>query len=229
MKNKLFFCVLATILLTETSKAQRARIEGGINFANISVTNDGRVNNANMLTSFRVGIIGDFPLASIVYLQPGIVYTGKGSKVQNGTQGTSGYYKQTFNPFYIEVPVNLVFKTPSVKGNRFFAGAGPYLAVGINGKAKTEGQIGVATYNTQRDIRFSNDDPTTLNQEEGAGFNIVKRFDYGVNGIAGIEMRSITLSANYGLGLAKLQSGSNSAANNNNKNRVWGVSLGFKL
>ena len=76
MKNKFLFCAIA-ILLAATSQAQRARIEGGINLANISVTNDGRVDNANMLTSFRVGIIGDIPLASIVYLQPGIVYTAK--------------------------------------------------------------------------------------------------------------------------------------------------------
>ena len=65
--------------------------------------------------------------------------------------------------------------------------------------------------------------------EEGAGFGIVKRFDYGLNGTAGIEGKSIVLGANYGLGLAKLQSGGNSTEDNNNKNRVLSLFVGIKL
>jgi hypothetical protein len=229
MKMKTIAFFAAGLVLTAAAQAQKARIQGGINLANVSVTDNGRVDDAKMLSSFQVGIVGDFPLASIFSFQPGILYTGKGSKVQNGTEGNNGYYKQTFNPFYIEVPMNFVVKTPAVGGNRFFAGAGPYLGIGVAGKSKTEGQIGVATYNVERDIRFSDDDPTTLNQEEGSGFNVIKRFDYGLNGTAGIEARSFVLSANYGLGLAKLQSGSNSSADNNNKHRVLSFTLGIKL
>ncbi len=87
----------------------------------------------------------------------------------------------------------------------------------------------MGTYESERDIKFSNDDPTTLSDEEGAGFGILKRFDYGLNGTVGIEGKSIVLGVNYGLGLAKLQSGSNSDADNNNKHRVFGISVGFKF
>lgn len=221
-------CAIA-ILFSVSANAQTARIQGGINLANISVTDKGRVDDSKMLSSFTIGIVGDIPLAPFVSLQPGVLFTGKGSKVQNGTEGTNGYYKQTFNPRYIEIPANIVFKTPGVSGTRFFAGAGPYLAIGIGGKTKTEGQNLLGSYNVERDITFSNDDPTTLNEEEGTGFNVVKRFDYGLNGTAGIETKSFVLSANYGLGLAKLQSGSNSSADNNNKHRVLSFTLGFKL
>lgn len=226
---KFFSLCTTAIVFAITVNAQKARIQGGINLANISVTDNGRVDDSKMLSSFNVGIVGDIPLAPFVSLQPGVLYTGKGSKVQNGTEGTNGYYKQTFNPKYIEIPANIVFKTPGATGNRFFAGAGPYLAIGIGGKTKTEGQNLLGSYNVEREIRFSNDDPTTLNEEEGTGFNVVKRFDYGLNGVAGIETKSFVLSANYGFGLAKLQSGSNSAADNNNKHRVLSFTLGFKL
>jgi hypothetical protein len=84
-------------------------------------------------------------------------------------------------------------------------------------------------YSGERDIKFSNDDPTTTNEEEGAGFGIMRRFDYGLNGIAGVESGSVVLSVNYGYGLAKLQSGTNSSANDANKHRVLSLSLGFKL
>jgi hypothetical protein len=84
-------------------------------------------------------------------------------------------------------------------------------------------------YSYTRDIKFSNDDPTTFNQEEGTGLGVIRRFDYGVNGTAGIEGKSLVLGVNYGLGMAKLQSGTNSSADNNNKNRVLSITLGLKL
>ena len=69
----------------------------------------------------------------------------------------------------------------------------------------------------------------TVDFEEGAGIGIMKRFYYGVNGTIGIEASKLVLSANYGWGLAKLQSGSGSGDDNSNKHRVLSFSLGFKL
>lgn len=228
---RFFGLLTSVILLTTAVHAQsNIRIQAGVNLANISVTDNGRVDDGNMLTSFNAGIIGDVHLGSILYFQPGVLFTGKGSKVQRGTEGSNGYFRQTFNPHYIEIPANLLLKTPLGAGSSFFVGAGPYLGIGVGGKTKTEGQtiLGVQ-YNSERKIKFSDDDPTTFSEEEGTGFGIVKRFDYGLNGTVGIEGKSIVLGVNYGLGLAKLQSGSNNSEDNNNKNRVVSISLGFKL
>jgi hypothetical protein len=215
--------------MTTISNAQGARLEAGLNLANVSVTDNGKVDDAKMLTSFHVGIKGDIPIADIFALQPGLLFTGKGSKIQSGDPSSASYYKATLNPYYIEMPLNFVFKTPAVNKTRFFAGAGPYLAVGVAGKQKVEGKsLGIA-FSSEDNIEFSNDDPSTLDEDEGAGFGILKRFDYGLNGTAGIEGKSMTLSVNYGLGLAKLQSGANSGEDNNNKHRVLGFTLGFKL
>jgi len=112
---------------------------------------------------------------------------------------------------------------------KFFAGAGPYLAIGIAGKNKTEGKFLGTSFSSEKDIEWSDDDPTTLDYEEGAGFGIMKRFDYGLNGTAGFETKNIVLSVNYGLGLAKLQSGSNSSEDDKNKHRVLSFTIGFKL
>lgn len=213
------------------AQAQNTQLRAGINLANVSVTDNGRVDKSNQLTSFQVGLLTDISLgSSFLSLQPGILYTGKGSKVQKGTEGQAGYFKQTFNPMYIEVPVNLLVKAPIGKTSRFFAGAGPYIAMGIGGKTKTEGTnvLGV-TYSREQDIKFSNDDPTTFNQEEGTGLGVVRRFDYGLTATAGIEGKSLVLGVDYGVGLAKLQSGTNNNADNNNKNRVLSFTLGFKL
>ena len=84
-------------------------------------------------------------------------------------------------------------------------------------------------FSGEEKIEFSNDDPTTTDYEEGAGFGIMKRFDYGLNGTAGIEGKSVVLGVNYGYGLAKLQSGSSSSSDENNKHRVLSISVGIKL
>lgn len=228
MKIRLFL-VSSAILLTAISYAQNARIQAGLNLANVSVTDNGRVDDANMLTSFQVGIVGDFRLAPMVFFQPGILYTGKGSKVQSGDPADANYFRQTTNPFYFEIPANIVFKFPFATESHVFVGAGPYLGIGVSGKAVTDGKaFGIAFYN-EKSIVFSDDDPTTFSQEEGTGLGVMKRFDYGINGTAGITGKSLLLGVNYGLGLAKLQSGSNSSADNNNKHRVLSFIVGFRL
>lgn len=210
--------------------AQSAQIKAGVNFANISVTDNGSIDHSRQLTSFQIGIIGDLPLGTdLISFQPGILFSGKGSEVTSGTTSSSTYNRQTFNPKYIEIPANFLFKIPIGKSYRFFAGAGPYLGIGIAGKNKYTGRIAGIDYNGEKDIKFSNDDPATLGQDEGAGFGILRRFDYGANGTAGIEAKQVVLGINYGLGLAKLQSGSNSSANDNNKHRVLSFTVGFRF
>ena len=122
-----------------------------------------------------------------------------------------------------------MFKFPFATESHVFVGAGPYLGIGVSGKATTEGKAFNIPFNYENNIVFSDDDPTTLGQEEGTGLGVMKRFDYGVNGTAGIAGKSLVLGVNYGLGLAKLQSGGNSSADNNNKHRVLSVFVGFRL
>lgn len=225
MKAKL---ILALFLFFIIFSAQSQQIRVGMNLANVSITNDGDIDKANMLTSFQVGFIGDIELTSYLFFQPGFIISGKGSKTQSGNPSDFNYYKATSSPYYVEIPANFIFKSPTGPV-KFFAGAGPYLAIGIAGKNKVEGKnLGIA-FRSEKNIEWSNDDPTTLGYEEGSGYGILKRFDYGFNGTAGIETKSTTFSVNYGFGLAKLQSGSNSQADDKNKHRVLSFTVGFKL
>lgn len=229
MKKPCLLILSSFILLTVNGQKGTAILRGGLNLANVSITDNGRIDDAKALTSFQAGIIGDISLAEFIALQSGLLVTGKGTKSQDGDPSDANYFKATTNPIYIEVPLNLIFKGPIGLNTKFFAGAGPYLAIGIAGKNKTEGKFLGTSFSSEKDIEWSDDDPTTFNYEEGAGFGIMKRFDYGLNGTAGIETKNIVLSVNYGLGLAKLQSGSNSSEDDNNKHRVLSFTVGFKL
>jgi len=228
--KKLFFLILPSfILLTANAQKSSVILRGGLNLANISIADNGRIDDAKTLTSFQAGIIGNFEVSEFFSLQPGLLVSGKGTKTQDGDPADANYFKATTNPVYLEVPLNLVLKGPIGGDAKIFGGAGPYIAIGIAGKNKVEGKFLGAAFNTESDIEWSDDDPTTLDYEEGAGFGILKRFDYGLNGTAGIETKNIVFSVNYGLGLAKLQSGSDSSDDDNNKHRVLSFTIGFKL
>jgi len=230
MKKHLSVLLVLACIFSLSSYSQESSVflKAGVNLANISINNDGQTDNAKMLTSFHAGLQGDLVVCPFLAIQPGLFFTGKGTKVQSGTAGSDGYYRAVLNPYYIELPINVVVKIPVGKDARFFAGAGPYVAMGIAGKRTLDYQaLGIA-YHREDNITFSNDDPTTKG-EEGSGMGILKRFDYGVNGTAGFEGKSILLSVNYGLGLAKLQSGTNSGTDNNNKHRVLSFTIGFRL
>ncbi len=217
-------CLSASAFLSANAQTIRA----GINAATISVNEDGDVDDNKFLASFQVGIVGDLKLAPAIYLQSGVLLTGKGAKSQSGNTSDPTYYRATTNPFYVEIPLNLVFKTPT-KGVQFFAGAGPYLGIGVAGKNKVEGKFLGVAFNSEESIDWSNDDPGTVDYEEGAGYGIMKRFDYGVNLLTGIETSNIVLNLGYGHGLAKLQSGEGSGNDDKSKNRVISLTLGIKL
>ena len=229
MRTVVFFATLIFFAMDSTAQEGSAWIKGGFNLANVSVTNDGRIDDARSLSSFHVGLIGDVPLGRFAALQPGLLFTGKGTKTQAGQPSDASYFRASSNPYYIEVPFNLVIKLPlASKSSSLFFGAGPYAAIGIAGKNKTEGKSFGLAFSSSENIQFSNDDPTTFNEQEGAGFGIMRRFDFGLNAVAGLELNGLMLSANYGYGLTKINSVANND-NDKNKHRVLSLSVGFKL
>lgn len=227
MKTRILSFCAAAILSITAAHAQRptAQIRAGLNLANISVNDEGEVSDANTLSSFQVGILGDIPLIGWLHLQPGVVFSGKGAKIQRGDEGDLDYYKATTNPYYIEIPATALLKIPLGGNSSFNAGVGPYLGIGVGGKRKLESTL----LDTESNIKFSDDDPSTFNNEEGTGLGVMRRFDYGFNTTVGIEGKSLVLSANYGYGLAKLQSGTDSGEDNDNKHRVLSFTVGFKF
>ncbi len=208
-------------------------VQGGLNLANITKTTDGQTEKNNWLPSFNAGMMGRFGLSDVFDLETGLLLTGKGSKAETYfTSATDdNYVKTKFNPIYLEVPLNAVVKFPlqAKSSSNIFIHAGPYIAVGITGKSKVEQSIiGVKSSSTS-DVKFSNDDPFTSRQDDAA-YNKLKRFDYGLNFGGGIDFGKFILKANYGLGLAKINSTeSNNTADDKNKFRTFSISAGIPL
>lgn len=225
--KKLFLGLVLTTAVALSTKAQ-VYVQGGLNLANITKTKDGQTEKNNILPSFNVGILGRLDLDPMFALESGVLLTGHGSKAE--TYFTNGdYVKTKFNPFYLQVPLNAVVKIPLEKESNVFFNAGPYVAIGIGGKSTRESKLGPLMSNSSSSIQFSNDDPFT-SQQEDAGYNKLKRFDFGLNFGGGVQFGRIMLKANYGLGLAKINSTeSNNTANDKNKYRTLSFSVGIPL
>lgn len=224
---KIKFIMPALFLLALTSKVTaQTYIQGGLNLANISVYSNGQTEKNNQLTTFNAGILSRFGLSKLIDLESGLLLTGKGSKAET-YYTNNDYVKTSFNPLYIELPLNLLVKFPLPGKTDLFVNAGPYAAIGISGKSTSESQIAGLHSTSQNDIKFSNDNPFT-SQQDDAAYDKLKRFDFGLNFGAGIDFRKAIVKVNYGLGLTKINSTqSNNGVDDKNKYRTLSISLGI--
>lgn len=225
--------LIALTVLTLTGIFAKAQfyVQGGLNLANITKTKEGNTEKNNLLPSFNAGIMGRFGLSDVLDLESGVLLTGKGSKAETYFNNEADYIKAKFNPIYVEVPLNAVVKFPLAEksSSNIFIHAGPYVAVGVAGTSKSESKFGPLTSSSNNDIKFSNDDPFT-SEEEDAAYNKLKRFDYGFNLGGGVDFGKFILKANYGVGLAKIGSMQNdNAADDKNKFRTFSISAGIPL
>jgi len=226
--KKIFFLIPLVLVFTCTY-SQLFYIQGGVNLANITSTSSGETEDNKMLTSFNAGLMSRFGLSKTVDLETGLLLSGKGSKAETYFNGGADYVKTKFNPLYVELPLHIVLNVPLQKNTGLFFNAGPYVAIGIGGKSQSSAKIGPVFSNSESSIKFSNDDPFTSEQED-ADYSKLKRFDYGVNMGAGIDLDKIIIKANYGFGLAKINSTEqDNSSNDRNKYRVLSISLGFPL
>ena len=227
MKKLLTGLLLITVVATNANA--QVYVQGGLNLANITKTNRGQTEKNNILPSFNVGLLTRFGISSSFDIESGVLLTGHGAKAETYYNSGNDYVKTKFNPLYIQVPLNAIVKIPLQKKSGIFFNAGPYAAIGVGGKSKTESKIGPLMSSSSSDIKFSNDDPFT-SQQDDAAYNKLKRFDFGVNVGGGFEFEHVILKVNYGLGLTKINSTeSNNTANDKNKYRTLSFSVGIPL
>lgn len=212
-----------------TLNAQKLYVQGGANFANITTNANGNTESSKSLTTFNAGMMARFNAATNVDIETGLLYTGRGSQTTTSFNNGNDYIRTTFNPMYLELPLNAVIKFPIEKNKNIFVHAGPYAAMGANGKTKTETKFGSLTTSSSTDIKFDNNNPLT-SEQEGATYSTLKKFDYGFNMGTGFSINNMMIKLNYGVGLSKIRSmETDNNANNQNKYRTFSINLGFAL
>jgi hypothetical protein len=210
MKKFLFLCTAIAVSTTVFSQQARFGIKGGVNLANqkikASIPGMGSGSeNGDGIVSFHIGGVAEIPFSPRFSFRPELLLSGKGTDLDGNLNGTPGTAK--FRPFYIEVPLNVVFTHDFPDGIHFYAGAGPSVGFGVFGKAKYE--------NLSDDVF------------QDSGF---KRLDFGINLLAGIELNSgVTFGVNFTPGLANIYGQDLEGIDVNWTNRVFAFSVGYML
>lgn len=222
MKKLLIIALCTGVFATAKSQVY---LQSGVNLANVSTSASGETQSNHMLTTFNAGILGRINIAEPLAFETGLLLDGRGAKSKNTSSGDN-YYTAKFNPLYLEVPANLVLRLPIQNTSNIFINAGPYIAMGIAGKSKVDGKLAGVEFHSSENIKFTSTDPT----EDDQAYSKLKRFDYGLNLGAGIDVGKLLLKVNYGLGLSKINSTqTDNSTDDKNKYRTVSISLGIPL
>lgn len=233
--KKLFGAVLLGLFLTVAiqSKAQvEVGIRAGVNFSNVVIKdNDGKsVDGTKLLPGFNAGLTFDIPIADEFYIQPGALFSTKGSKITGaanedffGTEASKDDYFK-LNGYYLEVPVNFLYK-PALGNGNMLLGVGPYVAYGLGGRYKDV----YAGESNKGKVEFINDYDDQSADENKVTYG--KPFDFGGNLLVGYEFANrFSAQLNAQLGLANLEpKDSGEKPESKFKNVGFGVSLGYKF
>jgi opacity protein-like surface antigen len=200
MKKILFTALALSVCSTAVLAQTSFGIKAGPDFASITTKSNGSKHTGKILTGLMAGVYANIPLAPQFYVQPSLLYEGKGSK--DAFYGADT--KVRLN--YLTLPVDLLFKPEMPNGSgAWIVGIGPYFGYGISGKSSGD------------DV--SGDDPF---KTEGG----LKRFDAGANVQLGYEMASgFNIGLEAELGLVNLESSGNS--DNSARNTSFGVTVGY--
>ena len=205
MKTSLKFLMALFLMFAMTAVHAQVKFgpKVGMNLSTMTLKSSGISLDPKMLVGFHAGVISEIGLTENLFLQPGVLFSSKGSKYELTLLEQT--FKFSMAPGVIEVPVNVLysFGTGSVKLNLF---AGPYVALGITGKTKIDGE--------SQDISYGSSDEDDM-----------KPFDFGLNFGAGVNINGFLISAQYGFGLANLAP--DTSGDSEMKNKVLAISMGY--
>lgn len=212
-------------------------VKAGVTFPTFSVSGIGDV-TIKSITSFYVGGMVDIPVSSMFSVQPGLSFIGKGYSLDIDVSASLGFPKGSVvviekeNPFYIEIPVNLVAKFEAGPG-KLFVGAGPYVSFGVAGKYKmtysgpkaaSRIEAGLSK-NKESDLKFGTNSKSTSDSDRKQ----LKSLDFGLNFLLGYQLTNgLSINGGYGLGLTNISSNTDLPNNKESlENSVISVGLGF--
>lgn len=196
---------------TNTANAQVSYgVKLGPDFSSLSYKIDNSKTTSKMLVGLAGGVYANLPIAPQFYVQPSLMYEGKG-----GTDKSTDV-KTRLN--YLTLPIDFLFKPEMPNGSgAWIVGIGPYFGYGLSGKIS----------GTTNNITFSQD-PF---KDNGGGASL-KRFDAGANVQLGYEMANgfnVGLNAELGLVNIMNNAGASGSTNNSAHNTSFGITVGYTL
>lgn len=207
MKKVLLFFALVAISVVSVNAQDNLKwgVMAGMNVSKYTITGfDNRI-------GFHAGVKAELGLsqeASGAYMDFAALLTLKGAKIDGGSIASI-----KLNPYYLEVPVHVGYKYAVNDDFALFGSVGPYIAVGLFGKAKAKVDGNIADLGELG---------TNSASENIFGDDGLKRFDFGLGLKAGVEFsKKYQVAISYDFGLVEV------AKDLGMKNRNLMLSLGY--
>ena len=200
--KKIFALALAAIMCASSAKALEYIPESGFtvqglfgmnisNFRHPDAAFDGLTDPK---AGFNLGVRGEYMLPSCygVFVNLGVNYTMKGAKMDVAASLPDDYSCTVkFRPCYIEIPLHVGYRFNVLDNLGVFADFGPYFAIGVNGKEKTEFEGDAVE---DRSTKFFRNSKMILGE--------IQRYDFGLGFRVGAEYanhHSLNFSFDWGL------------------------------
>lgn len=198
--RKLLLCaamIAGTVCMTNAQEKIAFGVRAGLNVNSLSVSGGSDLKSR---IGYHVGAVMDWNVAKNLYVQPGLYFTTRGAKASD----------MKINMNYLQIPISVAYRFPVTEKVKIDVNAGPYVALGLGGKAK-----------------FSDDNlGGSADMKMFGSEGLCKRFDAGLRFGAGVHFQRFYLGLNYDLGLANIarESGSDKI-----KNGAFQISLGYNF
>lgn len=224
MKTSFRLLMLLSILfISNYNKAQiyptdekkvTIQVRGGMNISNLNAWDNeyDSYDDATPKVGFNIGGIVDISLGKGLYLQPGLMLTSKGAKVDRIAR-EDNYIDAKMNAVYLQLPLYVGYKFTFSNGYNLGLSAGPYFAYGIAGK----------TTLTQRG--YSGDLSENTFQDNG----LWNRPDIGMGIEAQFELKRLVFLIGADAGFARVWKREMLTHDVGVRNNNAYISVGFKL
>jgi hypothetical protein len=192
------FVIFLTFVFTVMTAQIKAGYIFGVNLSTITMNTKGLTSGPETPVSVHFGGSCEIPVTGNFTFDPGLLLSAKGSDYTIDTVEFS------LSPIYLEIPVIAMysFGSDEIKISLF---AGPYFACGLGGyKIDQGGELQNISFGSSK-----NDD--------------LKTFDFGFNFGAGINIKGLLISAQYGIGLVNIST--EATPDSEMKNKVIGISI----
>lgn len=214
--KKLFFVLAGCISCTQIQAQITSGLRVAYNHANAA--NPAENIRLASLNRFQFGVFGKFSMYKNFFLKGSLIYNQKGNFYDDNNMIADAGKRVTVKLDYIEASVDIGYAVRLTGKHHIHLAAGPYLAYGINGTEKGNGETLMGPIVINRKVAFTNSkyyDGTKLQ---------IKPIDAGLNFNVGYQFRKYGLFFNYGLGLTNRDIWSKSF----NRVASVGVSYNFK-
>jgi hypothetical protein len=128
--KKTVFLLFACIAAGSAFGQVRFGVLAGPDMANVTTRTGGAKSSSTAIIGVAAGVAATLPMVPEFYLQPALLYEGKGQ-----TQNVQGYNAKT-RLHYLVLPVDFLYE-PEMQGSTgsWMIGVGPYVGYGFSGRS----------------------------------------------------------------------------------------------